>query len=111
MDAASDELQVVAHQGLAAADDDEDLCGVVALSHTVEHAEEVLAGHVGLRRLVATVAATMAAVHIASQGALPEQLAQRMFTLQVLVDLACGLKGQPAAKFHGFSLFCFVISI
>lgn len=44
------------------------------------------------------VTAAVAAVQIAAQGALPEQLAQRMFLLLLLYQLAVEFKGQTLFK-------------
>ena len=76
MESASTFLQVVAHQRFAAGNDDENLRGIGVGSNVVEHTEEVFARHVGSRHHLATIAPAMAAMHVAAQRTLPEQLSE-----------------------------------
>ena len=75
VDATATELQIVAHQRFATRYDDEHLVRIAATCHAVEHAEEVLARHVLLFVLHLAVAAAMAAMQVAAQRTLPEELA------------------------------------
>ena len=86
---------------LAARYDDEHLMRIDSRSYRVQHAEKVLAWHVGLPhcwRQRLAIAATMATMEVAPQRALPEQLPQRMLFGQVELYASRRFQCQPLAQ-------------
>lgn len=71
---------------------------VIPFPDTCKDFAEILKRHVGSDRRDMAVTAAVAAAQIAAQGALPEQLAQRMFLLLLLYQLAVELKCQTLFK-------------
>ena len=81
---ATDIRQVLAHEGFASGDDDQDLMGVhMGCYLRINDTEEVFCGHVGLLHGRDAVAAAMETVDITAQGAFPKQLPERMELLEV----------------------------
>ena len=78
-------LQVVAHQGLTSRHHDEDLVGVSLCGDAVEHTHKVLLGHILLLHFHLAVAATVAAMQVATERTLPEELPQRMLLAYVVL--------------------------
>lgn len=56
--------------------------------HVVEYAQEILLRHIGETRRFLAVAAAVAAMQIASQRTLPEELAQTVFAHSVVFEFA-----------------------
>ena len=92
MESASAFLQIGAHQRFAAGYDDKDFRRIGIGGYVVEHAEEVFLRHVGSLHDFTAVTPAMAAVHIAAQRALPEQLTQRVTVDDVTPDDAFHLE-------------------
>ena len=103
VDAPSARLQVGTHQRLPARDDHEDGVGLAPGVDAVQHAQEILAGHVGRRRHGLAVAAAVAAREVAAQRALPEELLQRMVPQDVAPEGPVDVQGQavPQVKLCG----------
>ena len=91
-------LEIVTHKRLATRDDDEHGVGIGAGGNAVEHAEEVGEGHVLTSCNSLTIAATMAAVEVAAQGTLPEQLLQGVVGNHVLLPTSPEFKGDSLAE-------------
>ena len=79
--------EVVAEQGFAAGDDDENIVRIALAGNAVENAQKVLARHVLHPCQLLAVAAAMAAMHVAAQRTLPEQLSERMAAVDVLLKV------------------------
>jgi hypothetical protein len=79
-------LKVVAHKRLAAGDDYKHLAGICALGDAFKNAEEVFLWHGFLVHYLPAVAPAMTTMHVASQGALPEQLSERVIHDVVVPD-------------------------
>ena len=77
---------VLSHKGFTSAKDDEDLARVSFRSDIIQHLEEVFFGHIGHCGSLSAIASAMAAMDVAANGTLPEQLSERMFTSETLVE-------------------------
>ena len=90
--------QVLPDGGLASGGDDHHLARVHVCLDLIEHLGEVGKGHVVLLGEHAAVAAAVAAVEVAAQGAFPEQLMELMLLDAVLEDGVVDLEQQPFVK-------------
>ena len=111
IDGASALFDVAAHQRLTARDDDKHLVRIGILGDAVEHAEEVLLGHVATLSLHLTVAATVAALQVAAQGTLPEELLQGVLPANHFLFLPPQLKGQSLLQGQRCRLHDFFFSL
>ena len=84
-------FQIVAYQRLTTCNHDKDSVGIETCRHAVEHAQKVLARHVGGLRHGAAVAAAVPAVEVAPQCTLPKELGERMVLHKSLVELVLQL--------------------
>ena len=85
---------VLSYKGFASAKDDEDLAWVSFRSDIIQHLEEVFFGHIGHRRSLSAIASTVAAMDVAANGTLPEQLSEGMFLLEAIVQESGSLERQ-----------------
>ena len=85
---------VLSHKGFTSAKDDENLARVSFRGDIVQHLEEVFLGHVGHRGSLSAIASTVAAMDVAANGALPEELSEGMFLLEAIVQESGSLERQ-----------------
>ena len=109
VDGTSALLEVGTHRGLPAREDDEDVVRIGARCYLVEHAQEVLLGHIPCACRHLTIASAMLAAEVAAQGALPEELPQGMLVDVPLLYLAHRLEGEHAPKRQSGSHYNFSI--
>ena len=94
VDPAAAGFEVGAHQRLPAGDDDEYGMRLAMRVDAVQHPQEVFQGHVGHLRDGLAVAAAVAAGKVATQGALPEELLQRMGFQDAPVERPVDVQGE-----------------
>ncbi len=99
--------QVLAHQRFPTGDDDHDPVGVVVFLDADQDLVEIIKRHVGLERRSLAVTSAVAAMKVASQGGLPEELGQGMLLLCIPHQLAVQLQGN--ALFEGEARHLFVV--
>ena len=80
-------FEVVAAEGLATGDNHHHPVGVHVWGDLVNGSQEIFGGHIGHSGTTATIATAVAAVEVATQCTLPENLAQLVLLCEVLFDV------------------------
>ena len=104
-------FDVATHQRLASRDNHKHLVRIRLRSDAIEHTQEVLLGHIIALSFHLTVAATMATLQVAAQGALPEQLSERMFLTEEMLLLSPEFEGEFLLEGQGYGFHGFFFSL
>ena len=98
-DLRTDPFQIVAHEHLAAREDDEHPGGIDVRRHLlVQHPQEILRRHVLHAGIRAAVAPAMPACEVAPQRTLPEERIETVFAHLVRIETGEEFEGQPFAR-------------
>ena len=77
-------FQIIAHQRLSTGDYDKYLMRIVLRRHTIQHPEKIFLRHIGMSGYFLAIAATMAAMQVATEGTFPKELLQWVFFRTVI---------------------------